>query len=130
MFLFKPELGTNSWLPIKTTSSTASDQGMRYYNGAAWYRCTVGVPAKYKGRKLRAWFGGVDGDTSVWINGKPLTLLQQGAKPFGNPWEFDATDAVKPGGDNVVVVRAVRTHVNELGTFGINGPAMIWAEAP
>jgi len=128
LFLYEPELGSNSWLPIKTWSQTTSGQGLRYYKWAAWYRCRVNVPAKFAGRTLRFWMGGVDDTAKVWINGKELPMLEKGAAPIGRPWEFDATEAVRAGQDNVVVVKITDNVVNELGTYGINGPVMIWAE--
>jgi len=128
LFLFKPELGMNSWLPVKTWSQTTSGQGLRYYKWAAWYRCKVTVPAKYAGRKLRFWMGGVDDTPKPWINGKELQLIERGAAPIGRPWEFDATEAIEVGKENVIVVKVTDTFTHELGTFGINGPVMIWAE--
>ena len=128
LFLYKPELGTQSWLPMHTWSQTTSGQGLRYYKWAAWYRCKVTVPVAFAGRKLRFWMGGVDDTAKVWINGKELTLIERGSAPFGRPWEFDTADSVQVGKDNVVVVKITDTYVHELGTFGINGPVMIWAE--
>jgi hypothetical protein len=128
LFLFQPGLGTNAWAPIKTWSTSTSNQGLRYYRGSAWYRCSVKVPEKFAGRPMRVWFGGLDDTASVWANGKPLTMINTGAAPIGRPHEFDAGDTLRPGQDNVVVVKVSDNSVNELGTFGINGPAMIWAE--
>ena len=54
----------------------------------------------------------------------------RGAAPIGRPWEFDATHAVTPGTKQVLVVKVSNRAVNELGTGGITGPAMIYATAP
>jgi len=123
----KPGMGTNNWLRLKTRSSSWSNQGLRYYKGVAWYRTTATVPARFKGRPLRLWLGGIDDTPTAWINGQPLECLLRGAAPMGRPWEFDATDAVRVGKENVIVIKVVNKRVNELGTGGITGPAMIWA---
>lgn len=128
LFLFDPEVGTGSWTPIKTHSATASNQGLRYYKWKGWYRTKIDVPAKYEGRTMRFWMGGVDDTPRVWIDGVELTQIARGAAPIGRPFEFDCTDAIKPGTTQTVVVSVADNSVNELGTFGINGPVMIWAE--
>jgi hypothetical protein len=124
---FKPGMGANNWLKMKTLSSSWSNQGLRYYKGVAWYRTTVTVPAKFKGRPIKLWFSGIDDTPSVWINGKPLTCTLKGAAPMGRPWEFDTGATLRMGETNVVVVKVVNLRVNELGTGGITGPAMLWA---
>ena len=129
LMLHRPGIGTQPWQPINTRSKTASNQGLRYYkDGSAWYRTTVTVDEAYAGRPLRIWFGGIDDTAEVWINGEPCELITRGAAPLGRPWIFDATDALEPGEDNLIVVKVTDTFVNELGTFGINGPVMIYAE--
>ena len=129
MFLFDPELGTQPWQPIKTRSETASNQGLRYYKWTGWYRTTMTVPGRYAGRKLHFWMGGVDDTPNVWIDGKPLTQTARGAAPLGRAFEFDATEAIVPGQEQVVVISVADNGIQELGTFGINGPVMVWAEA-
>ena len=139
---FKPETSTADWKPLKTYSLSWSDQGMRYYKGDAWYRTTVEVPAKFKGRAINLWLGGVDDTPSAWLNGKELPLRQtgvdakgapiisKGAAPIGRPWEFVATDAVEFDKPNVLVVRVMNRTMQELGTGGLTGPAMLWAAKP
>ena len=83
---FNPEMGDNNWTTIRTKSTSWSNQGLRYYKGECWYRTTVKVPEKYRGRKLRLWLGGIDDKAKAWINGIALTELQSGAAPIGKPW--------------------------------------------
>ena len=123
-----PNHSTKDWKPLKTYSLSWSDQGLRYLKGEVWYRTTVKVPARFKGRKINLWFGGIDDKAEVWINGKKLECLKKGAAPSGVHWEFAATPAVRFGSDNVIVVKISNREVNELGTGGITEPAMLWAE--
>ena len=130
LFLQDPSNGTQPWQPILTRSQTASNQGLRYFKWTGWYRTSFTVPKAFAGRKLHFWMGGVDDTPRVWIDGQELKQLKRGAAPLGRPFEFDATAAVTPGQEQVVVVSVADNSMNELGTFGINGPVMIWAEAP
>lgn len=129
LYLQDPQNGTQSWRPMKTWSDSSSNQGLRYYKASIWYRSNLNVPKRFDGRKLRFWMGGVDDTPRVWIDGKELTtVLGKGAAPIGMPWEFDATAAIVPGKEQVVVVKVSDNSVNELGTVGITGPVMVWAE--
>lgn len=125
------ELGGN-WQPMKTTSRSWSDQGLHYYKGIAWYRQKVTIPEKYRGRPVYLWFGGVDEQASVWVNG---TFLGTNREPVGGlpgvpgtfrPFDLDATSSVNFGEENWVVVRIVNKSIDELGTGGIVAPVMFW----
>lgn len=126
--LWRPETGAQSWTRLKTYSQSWSNQGLRYYKGAAWYRATVEVPTRYSGRAIRLWIGGIDDRAKAWINGRELPLVSAGAAPTGRPWEFDASQTVAFGKPNVVVVKVSNSQLDELGTGGITGPAMLWAK--
>jgi hypothetical protein len=124
--LWKPGLGTESWGKLKTYSKTWSAQGLRYYKGHAWYRTTIDIAEEYDtGKPIRLWFSSIDETARVWINGEELTLVQKGTG-LTKPWEFDATPAVKFGEPNVIVVDVRNEDIDELGTGGIMGPAMLW----
>jgi hypothetical protein len=123
--LWKPEIVGGNWQKLKTSSSSWSNQGLRYYKGLAWYRQTVEVPESFKGQRVFLWCGGVDEKAKVWLNGKPLGI-SHGAAFY--PFEMDATDALKPG-KNVLVFATINEVVNEVGTGGIVTPVMLYATA-
>lgn len=124
--LWKLGLETKSWRKLKTYSETWSDQGLRYYKGHAWYRTTVDVAQEFNtGKPIRLWFSNIDETARVWMNGKELSLVQKGAG-LTKPWEFDATPAVKFGEPNLIVVDVGNEVLDEIGTGGIAGPAMLW----
>ena len=125
--LWKPETGTGAWSPLKTWSQSWSNQGLRYYKAEAWYRATASVDERFRGRPIRLWLGGIDDTAKAWINGTELKVLSRGSAPIGRPWEFEATESIRFGQSNVVVVKVSNRHLNELGTGGITGPAMLWA---
>jgi hypothetical protein len=124
--LQRAESRGSNWQPLKTSSLSWSDQGLRYYKGEAWYRQEVELPARFKDKRIFLWFGGVDEKAKVWVNGKLLGISHGGAFI---PFELDATEAVVPGARNVVTVRLVNERVDELGTGGITGPVMFYAPA-
>jgi len=132
---WRPELPENDWQRLRTKTASWSDQGLRYYKGIAWYRTRVEVPRRFEGRKLMLWFGGVDEKAKVWVNGK---LLGESFAPGPGlpgvprafkPFELDATGAVAPGRENVVVVKITNEQLNELGTGGITAPVMFYSPA-
>ncbi len=66
-----------------------------------WYRRTFPVPAAWRGRRLMLHFGAVDWEATVWVNGKQLGTHKGGYDGFS----FDVTDALKPQGEQEVIVR-------------------------
>lgn len=123
--LWRPETTGGGWQKIKTSSSSWSNQGLRYYKGLAWYRQTVDVPADADGQRIFLWCGGADELAKVWLNGQVLGN-SHGAAFY--PFELDATESVKPG-KNTIVICVSNQIVNELGTGGIVAPVMLYAPA-
>jgi hypothetical protein len=120
----RPRLYGGNWQSLATVSATWSDQGLHYYKGDAWYRAAVEVPARFAGRKILLWFGGVDERAKVWVNGE---LLGESDGRAFVPFEFDATAAVHCGQANEVVVRVTNNSLDEIGTGGITAPVMFWS---
>jgi hypothetical protein len=123
---WRPESTGGNWQPIKTSTLSWSSQGLRYYKGLAWYRQAVEIPAAWRGKRIFLWIGGIDELAKVWLNGRPLGISPKGSF---TPFEMDATDAIRPGERNTVVVCVSNAVLNELGTGGITGPVMLYAPA-
>jgi len=123
---WKTGLKGGSWQRLKTGSLSWSDQGLRYYKGLAWYRQTVKLPESSRGRRVFLWCGGVDEKAKVWVNGKMIGVSH--GRSF-LPFEFDATDAIVPGGENTVVMCVSNLFLDELGTGGIVSPVLFYAPA-
>jgi hypothetical protein len=121
--LWRQDLRGGNWQTLKTSSSSWSDQGLRYYKGLAWYRQEVEVPANALRERTFFWCGAADELAKVWINGQPIGISHGSAM---SPFELDATPAVRPG-KNVIVVCVSNMVVNELGTGGILAPVMLYA---
>jgi hypothetical protein len=71
---------------------------------AAGYWRTVALPADWAGRRVKLRCDGVYSRATVWINGREIGKHEGGFTPF----EFDITDALKPGGQAVIAL-AVRS---------------------
>jgi hypothetical protein len=65
-----------------------------------WYRRTFRAPALARGSRLLLQFGAVDWEAHVFVNGKEAGSHTGGYDPFS----FDITDALKPSGDQELVV--------------------------
>jgi beta-galactosidase/beta-glucuronidase len=65
-----------------------------------WYRRTFSVPPEWAGKRVLLHFGAVDWEAKVWVNGKELGAHKGGYDGFS----FDVTDALKPGGEQELVV--------------------------
>ena len=121
--LWRPEVKGGNWQKIRSSSSSWSNQGLRYYKGLAWYRQTVDVPEAAAGKRIFLWCGGVDESAKIWINGQDVGISHGGAFL---PFELDATAAVKPG-RNVIVFCTSNRVVDDVGTGGIVAPVFLYA---
>jgi len=66
-----------------------------------WYRRTFQVPEKWQGQRVLLHFQAVDWESAVYVNGKPLGEHRGGYDAFS----FDITDALKPAGDQELIVK-------------------------
>lgn len=80
--------------------------GYRYpETSVGWYRKTFSIPQTDRGRHISIRFDGIFRDARVWVNGFYL-----GHEPSGYATqEYDITDYLNYGGENLVCVRADAT---------------------
>lgn len=71
----------------------------------AWLRRSFKVPSEWEGKRLKLHFEAVAGDCRVIVNGVEV------GRHFENhlPFELDVTDAVRPGGENEILL-GIRHH--------------------
>ncbi len=69
--------------------------------GVGWYRKTFRLPGDAAGKKVFIEFEGVYNNCDVWINGRHLGNRFYGYSTF----QYDLTEHVNFGGDNVIAVR-------------------------
>ena len=122
-----------NWRTLRTKTASWSDQGMHYYKGVGWYRTTVRIPKRFKGRKLYLWFGGVDEQAKVWFNGQLLGASADAGEGLPGtagtflPFEFNVTKEARVSADNTIVVKVTNKRLDEVGTGGIVSPVMLWS---
>ena len=73
---------------------------LRDFLGPAWYQTSFVLPPSWRGGRMLLRFGSVNYLAEVWLNDRSLGGHEGGHLPFG----FDATAAVRPG-RNLLVVR-------------------------
>ncbi|MCP9752457.1 glycoside hydrolase family 2 TIM barrel-domain containing protein [Ferruginibacter sp. HRS2-29] len=84
---------------------------LQLYEGTVWLRRKF-VAAPKEGKKYFLYFGAVNYEAQVYLNGKKLGTHKGGFTPF----QFEVTGQLKQG-DNVVVVKADNTrHADEIPT--------------
>lgn len=89
-------------------------QGYGDYLGTAWYRREFVSPPLQKNQHLILAFSAVDGDATVWVNGKEVGRHDlfdlDGINCWDAPFDFDITDFVNPQGKpNTLAVRVTKT---------------------
>ncbi|MGZ3306835.1 MAG: glycoside hydrolase family 2 protein, partial [Asticcacaulis sp.] len=90
----------HTWNHIGNLGNTRSPQS-NSTQGTGWYRLNFRA-APAMGKRYFMQFDGVGEIADVWLNGQYLGRHMGAFQRF----RFDATKALKPGGDNVLVVKA------------------------
>ncbi len=94
------------------------------YNGHAWYRGEVNLPAAAATRPVRLWCGGAINEAWVWINGQ-----YAGHKPFKLWWgrnqeiDLEVTHLIRPGQVNTIAIRVW----NEADVGGLFRRGFFWS---
>jgi beta-galactosidase/beta-glucuronidase len=100
----RPEKFDGRILVPYPVESALSGVMMRIDNVAErlWYRRTFTVPKEWSGKNVLLHFGAVNWESAVWVNGKKLGEHRGGYDGF----DFDITEALKPDGEQEIVVSA------------------------
>lgn len=68
------------------------------YQGKAWYRRTIQLPADWAGQRIWLCLGGTGNTADVYLNG----VLAGTVDSFITPYEFDVTAQSRPGLENTI----------------------------
>jgi hypothetical protein len=117
----RAEFDDSSWPEVATFSNTLNAQGLTDRQTILWYRCRIDVPDRPKNPRL--FFMEVDGDATVYVNGREVGGSERKRKPFA----VDVAGALKTG-ENVIAVRADHSSITELFLGGIVRPALLTAD--
>lgn len=119
----KVSFDDKDWPKLKARDPWQS-QGFSDFQGTAWYRKSVTIPKFEAGRRLILYFGAVDGDASIYLDGKKIgehLLDPQTGAGYDAPFFFDVTDVLKPGSTATIAVRVVK---NEF-VGGLTAPVLL-----
>ncbi|MFI5611012.1 glycoside hydrolase family 2 protein [Amycolatopsis sp. NPDC051903] len=109
-----PGFADASWerttVPHTWNALDGQDGGGDYRRGTGWYRRHFTPPRTVAGKRLWLQFDGVNTVADVWVNGVHLGQHRGGYATF----RFDATDALRPGHDNVLAVRVDNSAVADV----------------
>jgi exo-1,4-beta-D-glucosaminidase len=95
------------------------------YHCGWWYRDQFTAPAAEQ-KDGRTWlhFGGINYRAEIWLNGRRIADSSQIAGAY-RTYDLDVTDALKPGGSNVLAVEAFAPTEKDLGINWVD-----WNPAP
>lgn len=117
---YKPEYDDSSWTN-QVVPRSWHEEGS--FDGVGWYRKAVDIPETWKNRRVILEFYGVCWQADAWINGKKFGERHIGAR---NPFEIDITEAIKPGGKNVIAVRVFTHYGKSLSSYAHKNMGGIW----
>jgi hypothetical protein len=116
-----PSFNDVAWKVI-TTTKWWQQQGYVDYKGIAWYRKSFEITTLENNKQLLLFFGAVDGDAIIYLNGKKIGehLLGQNGEGWDKPFLFDITNNIVQPGINTIAVQ-VTDSIGMSGIFkGVN----------
>jgi beta-galactosidase len=103
-------------------NSPAGSGGGFLDGGIGWYRKTFTLDPGASGQEIMVEFDGVYMNSQVWINGTSL-----GTRPYGySSFEYDITQYVKAGANNVIAVRVNNNQPNSRWYSGSGIYRNVW----
>ena len=79
-----------------------------------WWRTEFKVPASAAGKHLALHFPGINYRANIWVNGKKIADAKDIVGTY-RIFEFDVTDALKPGAANAVALETFAPEKTDLG---------------
>lgn len=85
------------------------EQGIRHV-GDAWYRIEWAAPGYAAGSRVFLWFGAVDEQAVVWVNGRKAgEHLESPDIGWDKRFAVEVTDLLRPGTVNLVTVKVTNS---------------------
>ena len=110
--------------PIGANFSNIPMQTDSPYAVSWWYRKQFEAPASYKGKTVWLKFDGINYRANIFLNGKQIANSDDVAGAW-RTYEFNVTDAIKPGAENVLAVQVWTPTENDLAITFVD-----WNPAP
>jgi beta-glucuronidase len=90
----------------------SQDDKLLYYEGTLWYRRIFQLTQKAH-RRYFLYFGAVNYESHIYLNGKKLGMHKGGFTPF----QFEITDKLKEGNNSLIVKADNTRHKDEIPTI-------------
>ena len=110
--------------PIGANFSNIAMQPDSPYAVSWWYRKKFAAPASYAGKTVWLNFKGINYRANIWLNGKQIANSNDVAGAW-RTYEFNVTEALKPGAENVLAVQVYAPTENDLAITFVD-----WNPAP
>jgi exo-1,4-beta-D-glucosaminidase len=110
--------------PVGGNFSLIAMQTDSPYAVSWWYRKQFAAPAAYTGKTVWLNFKGINYRANVWLNGKQIANSDEVAGAW-RTYEFNVTEALKPGRENVLAVQVFAPTENDLAITFVD-----WNPAP
>jgi hypothetical protein len=116
--VLKADFDDSAWAPISPLDWWQM-QGFPDYHGVAWYRIKFNAKPLPKEDRARLYFGAVDGNAVVYLNGEKITehTLGEGFTGWDKPFSNSITDKLKPGENTLVVQVTSKNDTTASGIF-------------
>lgn len=124
----------SKWKTTDVSLDTWGALDLMDYFGPVWYRMQVKAPVVPDGKKVYLWVAATDGACKVFVNGRHVPYINtEGeelaeANGYCQPFSFEVTGALKSNAVNQITIIGTRNFLNELGTGGLLGPVILYAE--
>ena len=82
-------------------------QGYKDFDGIAWYRRKLTLPAELAGKRIIFAFGAADENALVFIDGEEAGQYDIGSGGWDKRFELDLTEHVKPGVEQTYAIRVI-----------------------
>ena len=96
-------------------------QGYSGYDGIAWYRRKLTLPANLKDRQILFAFGAADENAIVYVDGRHAATSDLGPGGWDKRFVLDLTEHVKPGVEQAYAIRVV----DSVGAGGLWKPVKV-----
>jgi len=94
------------------------------YAASWWYRKAFTAPASYEGKTIWLKFEGINYRANIWLNGRQIAKSEDVAGAW-RTYEFNVTEAVKSGAENVIAVQVFAPTEHDLAITFVD-----WNPAP
>ncbi len=99
-FWYSANFDRSDWDTVEVPNFWDRYSNFAKYDGIAWYYKAFEIEKIDKGKKYAVFFGGVDDDCGVWLNGEFIGEH----RGYSDEFYFDVTKHLKPGKNELVVM--------------------------